>query len=309
MNIFQSGVRQAVVALVAGVLTAVSNAADAPAKPAAATTAAAQKVALPKLTAEQIVARNLSARGGEAAWKAVHAMTLSGKLDAGRVRKDGGYIPTDPGEAKLRARVLGERILEGKYTPPEEKIIQLPFKLDLARPNRQRLEIPFQGATALQVYDGTNGWKVRPFLGRHEVEAYTRDELAIAAEDQELDGPLVDYVAKGTRVALAGTEVVDGRPAYRLSLTYKNGAVRSLWIDGQNFLEVKIEGAPRKRDGHPRQIVTYLRDYHNVEGLMIPFLRVTEVQGETHVERIQIEKVVLNPSLVATNFSKPELGP
>jgi hypothetical protein len=287
----------------------VLSAAQAANVPATKSPVPAQKAAavpsLPKLSADQIVEKSIAASGGASAWKAVQSMTLSGQLDAGRQRKDGGNIPTNPVQAKVDAKARARLILEGKYKPQEEKVIQLSFKLDLARPNKQRLEIPFQGNTALQVYDGADGWKLRPYLGRREVESYTKDELAVAADDQELDGPLVNYSAKGTHISLAGTEVVDGRPAYRLNLKYKDGSVRGLWIDGQSFLEVKIEGAPRRRDGHPRAVMTYLKDYRKVDGLMIPYLRETYVAGESRAERIVVGKIVINPALTASNFAKP----
>jgi hypothetical protein len=287
-------------------LLSAAEAANAPAtKPAVPAQKAAAAPSLPKLSVDQIVEKSLAAGGGASAWKAVQSMTLSGQLDAGRQRKDGGNMANNPVQARVDAKARAKLILEGKYKPQEEKIIQLPFKLDLARPNKQRLEIPFRGDTALQVYDGATGWKLRPYLGRREVESYSKDELAVAADDQELDGPLVNYAAKGTHISLAGTEVVDGRPAYRLTLKYKDGSVRGLWIDGQSFLEVKIEGAPRRRDGHPRAVMSYLKDYRKVDGLMIPFLRETHVAGESHPERIVVEKVVINPALTASNFAKP----
>jgi len=49
--------------------------------------------------------------------------------------------------------------------------------MELQRPAQDRsLEIEFNNQKAIQVFDGTNGWKLRPFLNRHEVETYTPDE-------------------------------------------------------------------------------------------------------------------------------------
>ena len=58
----------------------------------------------------------------------------------------------------------------------------------------------------------------------------------------DLDGPLVDYAAKGTRIELAGMEKVEGRDTYKLKLTMKNGAALHVWIDAETFPEAKIEG-------------------------------------------------------------------
>jgi hypothetical protein len=99
----------------------------------------------------------------------------------------------------------------------------------------------------------------------------------------------------------------------------KSGQALHVWIDAQNFLESKIEGQPRRMDGtdHPTEV--YFRDYRQVAGLQIPFVLETRVlpvaktaTGLRDVpvppERINIEKVVLNPKFDEALFAKPEAG-
>ena len=225
------------------------------------------------LTVDQIIEKNIAARGGLKAWHDIQTMTMSGKMDAG-----------------------------GKNNA------QLPFVMKLKRPRMSRLELQFQGKTAIQVYNGENGWKVRPFLGRLEVEPYSAAELQIAADEQELDGPLIDHEAKGTRVELVGEEPVEGHDAYKLKLTMKNGDVRHLWVDGQSFLEVKIEGAPRKLNGKFHNVEIYYRDYRSTGGLKIPYLLETMVEKIKPSRKIAIESVLLNPKLEGSAFAKPEIS-
>jgi hypothetical protein len=223
------------------------------------------------MTAAQVVDRNVAARGGSQAWKAVHSLQFSGKLDAG-----------------------------GKEN------VQLPFELDMMRVRKTRMELQFNGQTAVQVYDGTNGWKLRPFLNRRDVEPFTPAELKAASMQADLDGPLFNYAAKGTKVELAGTEPVEGRDTYKLKLTLKDGQVQHVWVDAQTFLDVKIEGTPRHLDGRMHPVATYFRDYRTVNGLLIPFLNETAVDGVKKTEKIVIEKVVVNPNLEESLFSKPK---
>ena len=224
-----------------------------------------------ELTAAQIVDRNVAARGGLQAWRTVKTLSMSGKLDAGGKQK-----------------------------------VQLPFVLEMERNRRTRLELQFNGQTAVQVYDGTNGWKLRPFLNRRDVEPYTPDELKAASMQADIDGPLVDYVAKGTKVELEGVQPVEGHDAFNLKLTLKSGQVQHIWVDAQNFLDVKIEGTPRRLDGKFHPVATYLRDYRSVSGLMIPYVNETAVEGVRQTEKILVEKVVVNPKLEDTHFSKPQ---
>jgi hypothetical protein len=234
-------------------------------------------------------------------------MTLVGRLDAGKERKDGGRVGVVSAEDRRKAKAELRKALQTRKADSEgAKVIQLPFQMELKRPTLTRLEIPFQGQTALQIYDGNTGWKLRPFLGRHEVESFTPEELKLASDQQELDGPLINHAAKGTSVAMVGGEWVDGSPAYKLRLTFKNGDVRHLWIDAKTYLDVKMEGAPRRVDGKLRPVATYYRDYKSIEGLMIAHRIETVVDGMRGSQNVFVEKVALNPVLDLTRFAKPQ---
>ena len=261
------------------------------------------------LSAAEIADKNVAARGGLQAWRAVETMTLEGKMGAGGNQRATLSIPI-PGAAPK-----AQRNPEGVRTRPVEEV-QLPFVMDLARPHKLRLELQFKGQTAIQVYDGTNGWKLRPFLNRLEVEPYTPEEAKTSSTQAELDGPIVDYAAKGTRIELDGMEKVEGRDTYKLKLTLKSGDVTHVWVDAQTFLETKIEGTPRRLDGTYHPVEVYYRDYRNVSGLEIPFVLETRVlpvgknalgMRDTPVppEKALIEKVVINPKFDAGLFSKP----
>ena len=232
--------------------------------------AAAAKKKTGGLTAQQIVERNVRARGGLEAWRAVNTLKMSGEMGAG---------------GKTEA--------------------MLPFVLSLKRPLKSRLEITFAGKNAVQVYDGTQGWKLRPFLNRDDVEPFKPDELESAASQAELDGPLVDYARKGTRIELAGTEQVEGKKTYKLKLTLKNGAKRFLWVDASTFLERKISGDPRKLDGRPRSVEIFSRDYRTVGGLKMPFVLETVVEGVKQSHKVVVRTVKVNPLLEDALFAKP----
>ncbi len=225
---------------------------------------------LPSLTAGQIVARNIKARGGIAAWRKVKTLSMSGMMDVG-------------GNSNA----------------------QLPFVMRLKRPRKMEFELTFNGQVARQVFDGMHGWKLRPFLNRTDVEPYTPEEMKKAREMQGLEGPLMNYAAKGTKVAVDGVEPVDGHNAYRLKLTLKDKQVRHLWVDGRSFLEIKLEGYPRTLDGKPHKVATYFRDFRSVRGLKMPFVYETAVEGVKATHKMTIDKVTVNPALSDSLFSKP----
>ena len=257
------------------------------------------------LTAAQIVERNVAARGGLEGWRAVQSMSWSGKLDAG-----GGSLERSRRVAEGRGHRGPTEVANNNDAAAKgetNKQPQLPFVLEMKRPGKSRVEIQFAGKTAVQVYDGANGWKVRPFLNRNDVQPFTAEEAKAESAKAELDGPLVDYAAKGTKLELEGVEAVEGRDAYKLKLTTKTGDVQHIWIDTQNFLDVKVEGAPRRMDGRMRTVWIYQRDFRSVQGLMIPFVLVTAVDGYRETHSMVIEKVTVNPKLDDALFTKPKV--
>lgn len=249
------------------------------------------KTELSRLTASQIVDKNVQARGGLAAWRAVRTIEMKGKMQAG-----GNNRPAIPVPGIRKADRMPQR-------PAEQ--VQLPFLMDLERGRKVRVEIEFAGQTAIQVYNGTQGWKVRPFLNRHEVEDFTPDELKAASAQDDLDGPLMDYASRGSRVELTGMEKIGDSNTYNLKVTDKAGHSRHVWVDAETFLETKVEGSPRKLDGKYHPVATYFHDYKSVNGLMMPYLLETSVEGVRDTEKIEIETIVSNPKLDDSRFAMP----
>ena len=241
-----------------------------PPKKAAEPQAVAPAPDLPKLTAAQIADKNVAARGGLDKWRAVQSIKMTGRMEVG-----------------------------GKANN------QVPFTLQMKRPNKQRLAIEFGGQTAVQVFDGEKGWKLRPFLNRPDPEPFSAEELGKTEDGPGIDGLLVDYVAKGSKIELEGTETVEDKATYRLKLTNKQGHFSHIWIDGTTFLEAKVEGHPRRFDGRMRPVETYLSDYRPVDGLMIPHVSETRVQGAAKSHKMMVENVAVNLALDDALFTKP----
>src|SRR6266850_358030 len=241
--------------------------------------AAARKTTAARLSAAQVVKKHVSARGGLQAWRAVQTLSLSGKMDAGAGDSVARSVRVarGPGAATQKMR---REIAAGAHKGEAEKPVQ--------------------------VYDGTNGWKLRPYLNRNDVEPFTPQEAQTEAENAGVDGLLIDYAAKGTKVQLEGVEPVEGHDAYKLKLTTRTGTVKHIWIDAHSFLDVKVEGVPRRMDGKTRSVWVYQRDFRSVHGVMIPFALETIVDGYPQTHKIVLDKVAVNPKLDAATFAKPK---
>jgi len=204
------------------------------------------------------------------------------------------------GTQKIKA-VQSERIM-GTFSAQG---VEGTLVLELMRPHKLYSEITVEGRKVLRVYDGkSGGWTVNPFTENKEVQEMSADELKAMPDESDMDGPLVDYKAKGSEVELVGKEGAEGKTVYRLKITAKSGEVRSYLIDGATFLTSKWEGI-RKIGQQKLPWETTLADYREVQGLKFPFKIDQGSPGTDYQQSLTIEKVEINPKLEESHFSKP----
>ena len=272
--------------------------------------AADGKTAPAGLTAAQIVDKHVAARGGLQAWHAVQTMSWAGKMEAGAGDSAARSVNlvrnsfNAGGRKETGALAAAEKAADANKEDAQKQV-ELPIVLEMKRPAKSRVEVGFAGKTAIQVYDGKSGWMMRPFLNRDDWEPFTAEQAKSQIGKWELDGPLFDTAAKGTQVALEAVEPVQGHDAYKLKLTLKDGTVQHVWIDTQSFLDVKVEGTPRRMDGRMRMVWVYQRDFRPVQGVMVPFVQETAVEGYRDTHKMLLEKVAVNPKLDDARFVKP----
>lgn len=167
------------------------------------------------------------------------------------------------------------------------------------------MELTLQGMTMVRSYDGTKGWANNPFLGKMDIAPMTEDDLKNISEESDFDGPLVDYKEKGNQIKLIGKDSVEGKEAWRLQLTEKNGDARSYLFDAQTFLLLKWEGKRKGSDGTEYSVETFFRDYRDVKGMKFAYEMDSDVPGTPQQQKIIVDKIELNPTLEDARFGKP----
>jgi len=218
-------------------------------------------------TADDIVAKYIKAQGGMEKIKSLNSTRMTGKM------------------------VMGQGM-------------EAPFVMMQKRPKQSRIEFTFQGMTGVQAYDGKNGWQMMPFMGKKEPEALPAEQVKLMDEQSDIDGQLVDYKAKGNKVELLGKEQVEGADAYKLKITLKDGQERIVYLDADSYLEVKTE-AKRTVRGSEVETESYLSDYKDESGHMMPHTIESGVKGSPQRQKLVIEKIECNPTLPDSLFAMP----
>jgi len=197
-------------------------------------------------------------------------------------------------KAVKSARITAKVIQQG---------LEIPLVIQQKRPGMVRADVTFQGKSQTMAYDGQSGWKTDPFQGAPDPEKIAGDDLKEAEEQADMDGPLVDYKEKGHKVELVGKEDMEGTPVYNLKLTLKNGDVRNIYIDAENYLELKVR-LKRKTPGGEIEVDQYVGNYKPVNGIMFPFSLETKIKGQT-ANQITFEKIELDVPIDDALFKMP----
>jgi hypothetical protein len=224
----------------------------------------------PPLTVEEIVARHVAARGGLETIRSIRTMREKGRISAG---------------ANREGRVTRER----------------------KRPGSTRFELTVQGVTSVMVSDGRHGWKMSPLDGDLEPRPLPHEVVAEVAEQADIEGPLVDWKAKGHQLELAGREVIDGRETFKVKLTLKSGAVRYEYFDVESFARLRTDSTRHWR-GQPVRIETTFGDHRKTGGILCPHLIEIAAVGRPQRLRIVLETIEVNPPLSDTRFAMAEAG-
>jgi hypothetical protein len=219
-------------------------------------------------TLDQLVSKNIEAKGGADTLHALQSLRLTGKM----------------------------LVKQGQ--------IELAYLQTKKRPGEVRTEGTLQGMTQIEAYDGKEGWKISPFQGRKDPEKLSADDIKSLMEDAEIDGPLVDWQAKGSTVDYLGIEDVDGTPAHKLKVVRKNGDVSFVYLDPDHFLEIRIV-TQRIKHGAQVEVETDFGDYEKAGGVFVPTSIDSGRKGDPDKQKIIIDKAEANVPVDEAIFRFP----
>lgn len=221
------------------------------------------------VTVDELVAKNIEARGGIDRIKAIQSLKTEGRL-----------------------------FFTGNFS------VELGYSDLIKRGGKYRNEASLQGLTAVQAYDGKQAWQIQPFQGRKDPEKLAADQAKSLARQADIDGPLVDWKAKGHKIEYLGTEDVDGTAAHKLKVSLADGDIQYIYLEPDHFLEIRNLTRSTVR-GVEYEQETDVGNYERVAGVYLPFSYESGPRGQPKNQKISIEKAEANVELDDALFALP----
>ncbi|AUD07275.1 outer membrane lipoprotein-sorting protein [Spirosoma pollinicola] len=179
--------------------------------------------------------------------------------------------------------------------------MEIPSKSTILVGKAMRSESSVMGNSMIQVVDGTTGWMIRPAMmgGTGDPEDMPADQIKQQLGQLDPFGPLVNYKDKGNKVELVGKEKVDGKDAYHLKVTTKDGQTVEDFLDANTYLISKVS---MMVNGQPGEIS--FSNYKDVDGVKFPN---TMEMASPQAGNITFttEKVTVNGKVDEAIFKKP----
>src|SRR6185312_15042923 len=148
-------------------------------------------------TVNEIVQKHLKAIGGADKWRKVNS-----------IKTTGTFIASDGAEVEFRTTKLNNYGIYIEYTYVVSQ------------------------KTAYEALTNTIGWSYIPMSGlKVRSQMFPKEIVEKGQNTLDIQDPLLDYKAKGSKVLYAGKGDAKGATCYKLSIAYKDGTEEMLYID------------------------------------------------------------------------------
>jgi hypothetical protein len=223
-------------------------------------------------TADDVIEKHLTALGGRAALGKVTSQVATGTISVSVQGNDLGGPMEIYHKAPNKSRTF--------------------FKLDLSAMGAGEMVVD-------QRYDGKVAFESNSMQGDHEI---TGSRLK-ALENSTFPTPFLTYKTAGAKVELAGKEKLNGRDAFVIVYTPKEGPASKQYFDAETYLLVRSSSKMEVPEmGGEVEQVSDLSDYRLIEGIKVPF----SVKISTAMQSIGVTltKVEVNKPMDDAIFAK-----
>jgi CubicO group peptidase (beta-lactamase class C family) len=207
----------------------------------------------------ELIEKNINARGGYEKLKAVRSLKITAKY-----------------------------VQRGRETP---------VIFTVKRPCFIFAEILYPTSPMICGYDGKTAW----WFNRAQLpgpQTLTTEDALIFTRYADFGDLFVDHEQKGQKIELMGIEDMDGQKAHRLKITSPNGIIRYVYLDAENFLNVKESYKSKNKKEFGLEVI--FKDFRAIDGVVFPFYH--DITGEQTI----VEKIETNVDIDDSIFRMPQ---
>jgi outer membrane lipoprotein-sorting protein len=213
---------------------------------------------------DEIIAKNIAAKGGAAVLKSTTSVRTTGK-----------------------GTMQGQEVNVTSITK---------------RPYFVRNEMEMAGQKIVQGFDGEALWMVMGTMPAQALPPGPQTEAM--KQTSQIDSPLLDYQARGTKIELGEPRTEEGRKLHHLVVTPKTGPPMHYYIDPATGLESAM-AIEVEQNGQTARMEMRFSDYKTVEGRTVPFT-VRQFMNGSQMGQMKYENVEFNVPLDDAIFRMPK---
>jgi hypothetical protein len=160
------------------------------------------------------------------------------------------------------------------------------------------IELPGVGKVE-EGFDGETAWEMSALQGPRIKEGEEKAAFVRASKLTLLGSWRADYKSART----LGAEDLDGKPAWKIELTPREGRPEIYYFDQKSVLLVRVTRTLSTAMGDiPVEVV--FSDYRAVDGIETPFSMVQKAMGQ--IINMHFDKVAYNATIAPDRFALPE---
>ena len=182
--------------------------------------------------------------------------------------------------------------------------MEFPMTLTTAEGNKFRVDVNVQGQKIIQAYDGETAWQVMPFMGINEPTAMSEEEAA-DMNDQAFLSEFINTEERGFKLEAVEGKDIEGTKTLGVRVTNDEGVDRTYYFDPEFMIPVAMSTKMKGGQMKGMEMMTYMSDYGEVDGLMMPMFTDAKINGQS-IQKVTLKEVKINADIDDAKFSLPK---
>jgi hypothetical protein len=204
-------------------------------------------------SAEEIVTKHIEAIGGEANWKKINAVKMTGSMT-----------------------------MQG---------MEMPVTITTLNKKAMRVDITIMGTSNYQILTDKEGWVFFPIQQQQKPEPMTADQVKQSQDQLQVQDQFLDYKKDGSKIEFIGKDDIEGTEVLKLKLTDKDGKEKTYFFDASNYYILR-ESQKITADGKEMDVVVNYSNFQKLPaGITFP-MTIEQENGPVNFTSIEVNPKV-----------------